>query len=70
MSTYKVPLPWREGLAEGKKGVRIERFWRDFIGFVLREGSVNLPPPRDCDRDESRKDCHCPAVGGMGRRGD
>jgi hypothetical protein len=26
----------------------------DFIGFVLREGSEKLPPPRDCDRDESR----------------
>ena len=26
------------------------------VGLVLREGSVRLPSPRDCDRDESRNE--------------
>lgn len=32
----------------------------DLAGFVLREGSANLSPPRDCDRDESRKHATVP----------
>jgi len=42
------------------KGVRIARILNDFVGFVLREGSVNLPPPRDCDRDERRNHATVP----------
>ncbi len=40
------------------------------IAIEAREGSVNLPPPRDCDGDESRKSSHCFAYGETGRRGE
>ena len=40
--------------------MKVGSILNNLAGFVLREGSANLSPPRDCDRDESRKHATVP----------